>query len=534
MNGNEKNKVLITGAIHSTALETLRQQANIEVVFKPDCSREELVELVADARILVTRSETRVDASVLDHAKELKIIARAAVGVANIDIPYATERGILVINTPGKNTNAAAELTMGLILSLLRNIPHAFIRVNAGGWDRHQFQGRELRGKRIGIVGLGNVGHRVAKFAHGFDMKVYGYDPYIAPEKFSRYGVVSKSSLIDLAQIVDILTVHVPLNNETKGMICDNILSAMKPGSLIVNAARGGIVDEAALLSQLDSQHIAGAAVDTWEGEPNIHPTLSQHPCLIATPHIGASTQEAQKAIGESIVSQVLKALEGGVVDSPVNLPEIGVIDNPLVKPYAILSEKLGSLAAQLIQGNPCKIEALYRGDLANAQHALIKLAWMKGYTSRAVDSFVSFVNAENVFQTLGLTFSESQDPDFTDYRSAIKFVVHYKDGKNLSVGGLVFDETYVRISLIDSYRFEMEPMGNFIFIRNLDKPGVIGHVGSLLADKNINIDSFELSRHSQGGEALALVKIDTSLSSSTLKDLSSINHIISVHCVTL
>ncbi|MFK7823188.1 MAG: phosphoglycerate dehydrogenase [Oligoflexales bacterium] len=530
----ENAVVLITGAIDRYAIKKLREISYLKIQYEPDCSREELERLVPSAKVLITRSETKIDAALIDIAKELKVIARAAVGVANIDIEYATKKGILVLNTPGKNTNSAAELTLGIMLALLRKIPQAHHKVKGGGWDRHTFIGNELKGKKIGIVGLGNVGHRVAKFAHGFDMEVFGHDPYIAPEKFARFDVVNLPSLTALASAVDILTVHVPLNRETKSCINQEVISAMKPGSFLINAARGGVIAEKALFAALESGHIAGAAIDTWESEPEILAKLAQHPRVICSPHIGASTEEAQFAIGDSVYVQVLKALEGGVVDYPVNLPQIGVVDNPLVKPYAILAEKLGRLAGQLNKANPNKIEVLYRGDLAGVDPGLIKLGWMKGYVSCAVNSYVSFVNAGAHFESLGLTLEESKDPNFDSYHSAIKFVLHYKSGETLSVGGIVFDQSYIRISLIDRYPFEVEPSGRFIVIRNEDKPGVIGDVGSLLAREQINIDSFELSRSNQGGQALALVKIDSEVNGSMMEKLMSVKHVLSATAVTL
>lgn len=531
---DDKAIVLITGAIDQRAVKKLQETSSLKVLYEPDCSRETLERLVPTAKVLITRSETKIDAGLIDLAKELKVIARAAVGVANIDIDYATQKGILVLNTPGRNTNSAAELTLGIILSLMRKIPQAHQKVKSGGWDRHTFIGNELRGKKLGIVGLGNVGHRVAKFAHGFDMEVFGYDPYIAPEKFSRHDVVSLPSLQDLAATVDILSVHVPLNRETKGCVNQEVLGAMKPGSLVVNAARGGVISEKALSAALESGHISGAAIDTWEGEPEILAKLAQHPRVICSPHIGASTEEAQFAIGDCVYKQVIKALQGGVVDYPVNLPQIGVIDNPLVKPYAILAEKLGRLAGQLNKSNPNKIEVLYRGDLAGVDPALIKLGWMKGYVSCAVNSYVSFVNAGVHFENLGLSLEESKDPGFESYRSAIKFVLHYKNGETLSVGGIVFDQSYIRISLIDRYPFEVEPSGRFIVIRNEDKPGVIGDVGSLLAREQINIDSFELSRSRQGGQALALVKVDSEVNGVMLDKLMFLKHVLSATAVSL
>lgn len=522
----DQTRVLITGALHPTSVAALSENQSLKVTYRPDCQRSSLEKLIGDAQVLITRSETKVDKDLIDLATELKLIARAAVGVANIDIEYATTKGILVLNTPGKNTNSAAELTFALILSMLRKVPQAHSQIKMGGWDRHLFTGRELRSKKIGLIGLGNVGHRVAKFAHGFDMEVFGFDPYISPQKFSRFGVIPAHSLEDIAKKVDILSVHVPLNSETRGMITQDILELMPAGSFVVNAARGGIISEKGILNCLESGHLTGAAIDTWDNEPDVYEELSQHSRVICSPHIGASTEEAQKAIGESIVVQLEKALSGGVVDHPVNLPQIGVIDNPLVKPYAILAEKLGRMAGQLNTSNPSQIKALYRGDLADVDHSLIRLGWMKGFVSCAVNSYVSFVNAPSYFSELGLSLDEDQDPDFHSYRSAIKFVLTYENGDSLSIGGLVFDESYMRLSVINDFNFEVEPEGTFVLIENEDKPGVVGDVGSMLAREQINIDSFELSRKSQGGRAMALIRVDHPLASDTLEKMMALRHV--------
>jgi D-3-phosphoglycerate dehydrogenase len=526
--------VLITGALHEDALAAFRATPSLMIRYHPDCSRQQLLELVPSAQVLVTRSETDVDAEVIELAKNLNVIARAAVGVGNIDIPLATTKGILVINCPGKNTNSAAELTFGMLLGMMRNLPQAHATVKGGGWDRHRFTGRELRGKRIGIVGLGNVGHRVAKFARGFDMEVFAYDPYIAPEVFERNGARPAASLQELATQVDVLTVHVPLNKETKGMVTGAVLDLMPRGSWVVNAARGGVIHERDLVGRLSSGQIAGAAIDTWESEPKPLPALVEHPRVWAAPHIGASTVEAQLAIGATIVEQVKKALAGGVVDYPVNLPQVAVIDNPLLKAYAVLAEKLGALVGQIIDFNPAKVEVSYRGNLAGLDHALVRLSWMKGYASQVVDDFVSFVNVESHVDRLGIRIVETEDPDFQSYKSAIKVRVHGPQGKLLTVGGIVFDASHIRISLINDFYFELEPSGTLIMVENDDRPGVIGDVGHYFAKNGINIDSFELSRNRKGGKAMALIKIDGDVESVDVTPMLSIKNVTAVRKASL
>jgi D-3-phosphoglycerate dehydrogenase len=529
-----RTKVLISGHLHELAIAGFKANKHFDVTYVPDCSKDELLKLLPGTNVLVTRSETDVDRAVIERAPELKVIARAAVGVGNIDIDLATAKGILVINCPGKNTNSAAELTLALALAMLRNVPQAHHTMKGGGWDRHRFSGRELRGKRLGIVGLGNVGHRVAKFGHGFDMEVFGYDPYIAPQVFERHQVKPFAKLEDMLKVTDVLTVHVPLNKETKNMIDGAKLDLLPDGAYIVNAARGGVIDEAELVKRLDSGRIAGAAIDTWATEPKALPALLNHERVWATPHIGASTLEAQIAIGETILAQVEKAVEGGVVDYPVNLPQVAVIDNPLVKAYAVLGEKLGSLIGQVLDFNPTSMDLSYRGDLAALDHSLVRLALMKGYAAKVVDGYVSFVNVESHFERLGVIISESTDPGFQSYKSALKVRVKGPNGKELTVGGVVFDDRYIRISLLNDFYFEIEPTGDILLIENNDRPGVIGDVGQFLGSRAINIDSFALSRNRKGGRAMALVRVDSPLADETVAALEKINNVTSVHAVTL
>lgn len=527
-------EVLITGALEADALVQFQKYRGFHVHYHPDCSRSDLLKLTAEAHVLVTRSETNVDREVIDASPKLKVIARAAVGVGNIDIDYATEKGILVINTPGKNTNSAAEMTMALLLALLRNVPQAYVEIKKGGWDRHRFTGKELRGKRIGIVGLGNVGHRVAKFAQGFDMEVFAYDPYISPEVFVRYGVKAVDSLKDLATRVDILTLHVPLNKETKGMVTADVLQAMPKGSYLLNAARGGIVGETDLLAALNSGQIAGAGIDTWETEPKPNRDLIAHDRVIGAPHIGASTIEAQVAIGRTIFEQCVKAVEGAVVDYPVNLPDVAVIDHPLLKAYAVLAEKLGSMVGQILRFNPNQVLMSYRGNLAGLDHTIVRMSWMKGYAAQVVDGFVSFVNVTSHFDKMGIRIFEKEDPSFAGYKSAIKCEVVGADGQKLTIGGIVFDDSYLRISLVDDFYFEVAPEGYLVLLENHDRPGVIGDVGHFLGSKGINIDSFELSRNKRGGMAMALIRVDSEMTAEHVREMEQIRNVTRVRSVHL
>jgi D-3-phosphoglycerate dehydrogenase len=531
---NSVHNVLITGTLHASAIASFKSNKNLNVVYLPDCDRKTLLSHLKESSVLVTRSETDVDSQVIDAAPQLKVIARAAVGVGNIDIQYATDRGILVINCPGKNTNSAAELTLALLLGMLRNVPQAHDKVKRGGWDRHTFSGRELRGKTIGLIGLGNVGHRVAKFALGFDMNVLAFDPYISPAVFESNGVKRVTSLKDLVAQVDVLSFHVPLNKETKGMLTLPLMQSMRPGSWIVNAARGGVYKESELVPLLRSGHIAGLAVDTFESEPKPLADLLSLPNVWVTPHIGASTEEAQIAIGETIYDQVVKAVGGGVVDYPVNLPQVGIITDQKVRAYAVLAEKLGALAAQMIAFNPMSIELLYRGDLAGLDHQLIRLSFMKGYAARIVNEYVSFVNVEAQVERLGIHVVGREEPSFDSYRSALKVRMSGADGAELKVGGIVFDDFIPRLSLVNDFYFETEPSGHLVFVENDDKPGVIGDLGHFMATRGINIATFELSRNRRGGRAMAVIRTDDELATPYVSEMLGIKNVLAVHRVSL
>ena len=419
-------------------------------------------------------------------------------------------------------------------MNLFRHVPAAHATLSSGGWDRHRFNGSELKDKKIGLIGLGNVGHRVAKFAHGFDMEVLAYDPYISPEIFQKYHVRRVDKLDDMLKEVHILSVHVPLNRETTGMIGKDQLQSMPKGSYIINAARGGVINEDALAEALESGHIAGAGIDTFLNEPKPTEKLIKNPKVICTPHIGATTEEAQIRIGETTYDQVVKFINGSVVDYPVNLPQIGVINDPSLKAYSVLSEKLGSMIAQIISFNPTSFTVSYRGNISELDHSLIRLGLIKGYVDHLVEDYVSFVNAEQHFKNFGIQLTETSDPDFESYRSAIKVWVRGRDNKELSLGGIVFDNQYPRISLLNEYYFEVEPIGDLLLIENEDKPGVVGRVGQFLGERKININSFNLSRNKKGGKAMAIISLDEGLEKKDLQALSEIQNINSAKMVRL
>jgi D-3-phosphoglycerate dehydrogenase len=538
----QKIKILITGKLHDVALELLSHppaelalNLPIEIAYHPDCSREQLLEQVADAHVLISRSETDVDTEVLRAGHQLSVVARAAVGYGNIDVEAATEAGVLVVNTPGKNTNSAAELTLGLLLSVIRNIPRAHASTSVGGWNRHEFTGTELLEKTIGIIGLGNVGHRVAKFARSFDMRVLAFDPYISEDVFRRHGAERRATLEELLAECDVLTVHTPLNKETKGMIGEIELRKLKKGAIVVNAARGGIINEKALLKLLNEGYISGAGIDTFENEPTPLRELVSHKNVVVTPHIGASTHEAQYRIGHTVALQVLKALRGEIVDTPVNLPHVSVLGTETSRRFAVLAEKVGRVAAQICDFNPRHLKLLVSADLKSEELQLLRLSAVKGFVSPSSDEYVSYVNAERLLTRRGLELSvEFASAEASVRRNGIELRVEGSAAhEHTSVGAVLFGNEHPRLCSINDFFFEIEPTGEMLVVQNHDRPGVIGDVGSFLARNQINIAQFELSRNRRGGMAMSLIRIDGLLEQELLAGMRKLPNVIGVKMVS-
>ena len=524
-------KVLITGSIHEVGLNLLQQEPDLEVTYSPDLPYQEILSVVEPYHCVLSRSETPITRELMDHAPNLKVIARAAVGIGNIDVDYATEKGILVFNTPAKNTNSAAELTLGLLLNAIRKILPAHKNMENLRWDRHTFTGIELLGKTMGIIGLGNVGHRVARFANAFDMTVHAYDPYISDEVFERHNA-KKVSWDELVEESDVITLHVPKNKETTGMLGASEFARMKSGVIIINAARGGVVDEAALLKGIQSGRVAAAGVDTWEIEPPQDNAFREFPNVVMTPHIGASTLEAQMRIAESVGVQVPRALRGEVVDSPVNMPNVQVLDNPQVRAYAALAENLGRFASQATTIAPNLLELKLRGSLARHDGSLLRLSFLKGFLNDKHEH-VSYVNADQCAVAAGLRVEETTDPGFTDYESALKCTLQGPEGR-FQIGGVVFSGQHPRITLVNDFVCEIEPAGTILLTTNEDQPGMVGVIGTLLGTKGVNIDQFELARNIKGGEAMALIRVDDGISEEVVEELRNRSGITSARKISL
>jgi len=539
----QKIKILITGKLHDVSLDLFKNPPSelapnlpVELCYLPDCSRDVLLKEVADAHVLVSRSETDVDKEVLSAGKQLSVVARAAVGYGNIDVEAATESGVLVLNTPGRNTNSAAELTLGLLLSVIRNIPRAHSSTASGGWNRHEFTGTELLEKTIGIVGLGNVGHRVAKFCRSFDMRVLAYDPYISEEVFRKHGAERRATLEELLAECDVLTVHTPLNKETKGMVGEIELRKLKKGAVVLNAARGGIINEKALLKLLNEGYISGAGIDTFDNEPKPLLELVSHKNVVVTPHIGASTHEAQYRIGHTVAVQTLKALRGEIVDTPVNLPHVSVLGTEASRRFAVLAEKLGRVAAQICDFNPRELRLLVAADIKAEELQLLRISAIKGFVSPSSDEYVSYVNAERLLakRGLNLTIDSISAETSSVRRNGLELRVEGAAAhEQTSVGAVLLGNEHPRLCSINDFLFEIEPEGEMLVLQNHDRPGVIGDVGSFLARNQINIAQFELSRNRRGGMAMSLIRIDGTLEPELLIGMRKLPNVIGVKMVS-
>jgi D-3-phosphoglycerate dehydrogenase / 2-oxoglutarate reductase len=524
-------KVLVTDTIAESGLDILRAASDVDLDYRAGLKGEELLAAVAQSDALMTRSGTAVTPELVNAGTRLRIVGRAGVGLDNVDVEACTARGILVINAPTANIMSATEHTMAMLLALCRNIPEAHASVKRGEWTRSKFMGTELDGKTLGIIGLGRIGTRVTIRARGFGMKVIAYDPYIADSAYEKVGA-AKVSFEQLLAQADIITVHTPSTDETRGMIGANELAKMKDGAIVLNIARGGIYDEQALADALNSGKIAGAAIDVYVDEPpsKEHPLLNAKN-VILSPHIGANTIEAQDRVAVQTSEMVLEALRGSIFVSAVNLPFEGTADADAA-PLINLAEKLGVFAAQVVNGPVNRAEI----ELFGVEERLTKIlsvASLKGLLTPHLAESVNFVNAEQIAQARGIAISSTTHPTPRDYANLLTFRVSSQT-EEMCVSGTVFHEKNQRIVSVNNFRVEFKPEGHLIYIINRDVPGVVGKVGTLLGDREINIAEYNLARTASGGKALAIINIDSRLDAETLSFLRSYREMIEVKQVKL
>jgi D-3-phosphoglycerate dehydrogenase len=500
-------KVLVTDSLAPQGLEILERARGIAVEYEPGMPPGELLQAIADAEGLVIRSGTKVTADVIAAAHKLQVIGRAGIGVDKVDVPAATERGIVVMNTPGGNNVTTAEHALALVISLARHIPQASASMKQGEWEKRRFVGTELFSRTLGVVGLGNIGRIVADRARGLGMKVIGHDPFLS-EAVAAMLDVELVSFEDLLRRSDIITVHVPRTKDTTALLGAEAFAKVKPGALIVNAARGGIVDEAALLQAIEAGVVAGAALDVFETEPPPpdHPLLARDE-VIATPHLGAATEQAQVNVAIAVAEQVRDYLLDGVVRNAVNLPPVSADELEQLRPYLVLGEKLGLFQGQICTGIE-EIDVECAGEITDLNVTPITLAVVKGLLEPWVGERVNFVNAPHVAQERGIRVVESKSASHEDYRAVVTVRVKTDLGEHL-VAGAIFGKVQPRIVRVDGFRLEAVPEGASLLIRNNDRPGVVGQVGTLLGEAGVNISRMQLGLQLDGKMALQLLNVD-------------------------
>jgi D-3-phosphoglycerate dehydrogenase len=524
-------RVLVTDSLAESGLQILRAADDVDLDYRPGLKGEELLQAVRESDALITRSGTAVTEELVNAGDRLRIIGRAGVGLDNVDVDACTRRGILVINAPTANIMSATEHTMAMLLALCRNIPEAHASVKRGEWVRSKFMGMELHEKTLGIIGLGRIGTRIAVRARAFGMRVIAYDPFIAPTVGEKVGAEMVTLDALLAQ-ADVITVHTPLTEQTRGMITAAEFSKMKDGVVVLNIARGGIYEEQALADALESGKVAGAAVDVYVDEPpgKDHP-LVKAKNIILSPHIGANTIEAQDRVAVQTSEMVIQALRGSIFVSAVNLPFEGLSDVDAA-PLISLSEKLGHFAAQLMNG-PVTRAAIELWGIEERLTKILSVAALKGLLTPSMAEAVNFVNAEQVAQQRGIAIGATAYPTPLDYNNLITFRAS-SGREEICVSGTLFSEKNQRIVSVNNFRVEFKPDGYLVYIINKDVPGVVGKVGTILGEREINIAEYNLARRGSGGKAMAIITVDSPLDADTMQVLRFFNAIEEVRQVRL
>jgi len=518
-----KYRVLVSDPLAEEGIDILKEFCDVDV--NTGLTEDQLVDIIGNYDALLVRSGTEVTARVIDAGAKLKFIGRAGAGVDNIDTEAATRRGIVVANAPEGNTLAATEHTMAMMLSLARNIPQATASLKKGEWKRSKFMGVELNDKVLGIMGFGRIGREVAKRAQAMQMKCIAYDPFITKERAASLGV-EMVPLDELFRRADVITVHTPLIKETRHVINAETIATMKDGVRLINCARGGIIDEAALVDAIKSGKVAGAALDVFENEPPTESPLLGLDRVIVTPHLGASTVEAQKNVAISVANQCISVLSGGAAKYVVNAPMIPAEQQALVEPYAMLAQKMGSLLIQLIEGRLESLEITYGGEAAALPNTkFITRVILKGLLDPILQVPVNIVNAEFVAKERGIRMSETTTEEAQGFRNIISITAK-TDRMTESVSGSVSGPNRARIVSIGGYMTDLTPTGHVVISRHIDKPGVIGKAATILGRVNVNIAGMQVGRHKPGEEALMVLTVDSAVPAEAMEEIKKIDGI--------
>ncbi len=524
-------KVFVSDKLDSSGLRFLEQTKGIQVINKPGLKGQDLKDAIREADAVIIRSETKLTKEIINAAGRLKIIGRAGVGVDNVDLETATKRGIIVMNTPEGNTKSTAELTWTMILVLARKVPQAFNSLRQGEWKRSLFTGAELHRKTLGVVGFGRIGREVARFAAAFGMKVLVHDPFISADHVKQINVTFVS-LNELAKEADFITVHTPLTPETTDMISKPQFALMKKGVQIVNCARGGIINEEALLEALNEGRVAGAALDVFVREPpKKDDPLLLHPNVISTPHLGAATVEAQENVALEVAEQVVDALFGKEIRNSVNIPSLDAASARILRPWTILTEKLGLLQAQLFEGDVRQVDIKYSGEVTTYKMTPLTAAFLKGLLTPICGESVNFVNSIPTARERGITVNESTTTAVEDFANAVAATIVTSSGTHFVMGTL-YGNKEPRIARINEYYIDAVPRGTVLAITNDDKPGFVGEIGTLLGKNGVNIAEMTLGRRQEGGTAFAMINIDGQVPPNVLEEIRKLKKVQAVKVV--
>jgi len=525
-------KILISDPLAEEGLKILQDEKSFKVDVKPKLPPEELKKLIKNYEAIIIRSSTKLTPDIIEAGEKLKVIGRAGVGLDNVGLESATKKGITVVNAPGGNTVSTAEHTMSMILALSRNIPQADKSIKSGEWNRKKFMGVELYGKTLGVVGLGRIGTDVAKRAASFKMRIIAYDPFLPVDKAKKLAI-ELVELDELFKNADYITLHTPVTDDTRHMISEREFKLMKYGVRVVNCARGGIIDEDALAKAIESGKVGGAALDVFEKEPPTNNPLLKLDNVIATPHLGASTEEAQINVAIDIAETVRDVLLDKGIRNAVNIPSVEPEVLKTIQPYLKLAEKIGSMHAQLSKGRIKEVRVRYVGDLISHELAPVTIALVKGILTPILQETVNYVNASIIAKERGINIIESKSSQIEDFANLIWVEVKTDVGKS-QIMGTLFTKSDPRIVKIDQFYIEAIPSGYMLIIHNNDLPGVVGDIGTILGKGKINIAGMSFGRERPGGAAISVMNIDSEVPMQILDEISKFKNINDVKLIKL
>lgn len=501
-------KILVADPISPDGLKSLTDHSDFNVDIQTDLNETELTEIIPNYEGLIVRSQTQVTSNIIAAAANLKVIARAGVGVDNIDVEAATKHGVIVINAPDGNTISATEHSMAMILSMARNVPQAHQSLKNGKWDRKAYRGTELYNKTLGVIGAGRIGIGVAKRAQSFGMHILAFDPYLSEDKAKELNV-TRATVDEIAEQADFVTVHTPLTPKTRGIVDKAFFEKAKPTLQIINVARGGIIDEDALIEALDTNQIQGAAIDVFESEPATESPLVAHDKIIVTPHLGASTVEAQEKVAVSVANEIIDIFEHGNIINAINAPKMTFSEiNDELKPYIELSQLTGEVGIQLLEKAPRELQIKYKGDIALDDTSLLTRTLVSGVLRQDLAERVNLINALVLLNEQGVSYNIEKDTKHRGFSNYIELTLINKDTQ-IKIGATVLNGYGPRIVRINEYPVDFKPEKHQLVINHNDRPGIVGRTGQILGEYNINIASMHLGRTNQGGNALMILSID-------------------------